>query len=133
MNILSKLINSTADIHISKYPMFVSYKPKFHKLNGTQIRDILNKLQPGDILLRSYDGYLNSILTPGFWSHSAIYMGENLVSHVVKAGLEIEDILNFCKTDHICVLRFKSNNTDLILEVLRPLDLARKGCRRFLV
>lgn len=119
MNLLSKLIKMTSDTHLSKYPMFVSYKPNFHKLKGYQIREVLETLQSGDILLRRYDGFLNTIFTPGFWGHAAIYMGSNLISHAIGEGIVIEDILDFCRTDHICIMRFKDNNTDIILEILR--------------
>ena len=108
MNILNKIIKLTGDIYIYRKPLFVMYKPEFHKLKGYEIRQILNNLKYGDILLRRFDGYLNTLLTPGFWGHASCYIGENKIIHAVAAGVVLEDILDFCRADSVCVLRNKN-------------------------
>ena len=113
MSLWQKIVKFTSDIYLSKYPMFLLYKPTFHKLKGKDIRKIIDNLQVGDILLRRFDGYLNTILTPGFWGHSAVYIGENKILHSVSQGVCEEDILDFCRTDSLCILRrikFDVNN-----------------------
>ena len=100
------LIKLTGDIYIHKYPLFVTYKPHHHKVKGKEVREILNKIEPGDILLRRFDGYLNTICTPGFWGHAAIYIGKDIVIHSVKEGVIQEDILEFSRCDSLAILRY---------------------------
>ena len=45
--------------------------------------------------------------------HSAVYIGENKILHSVSQGVCEEDILDFCRTDSLCILRrikFDVNN-----------------------
>lgn len=95
------------DVFIQKFPFFIMYKPALHKIKGYEIRQILDIIQPADILFRTFDGYLNSILTPGTWSHAGLYIGDNKMAHAVSAGVVTEDILDFCRTDNIALCRFK--------------------------
>lgn len=116
MNILNKLIGSTSKTHLSKYPLWISYNPQYHLLKGFEIRQIINNIEIGDILLRRFNGYLNSIFTPGYWGHSAIYYKPNTILHSVSAGVVEEDILDFCRTDSICVLRTEGIDIDSVIE-----------------
>ena len=45
--------------YFSKPPIIV-YDPSSYKVKGADVRELLGVLQPGDILLRAYDGYLDS-------------------------------------------------------------------------
>jgi hypothetical protein len=68
-------------------PLCLVEDPGSYKIKGTDIREILdgkNPIQPGDILLRGYDGYVDGELirrTGGaqgsgkFFSHAALYVG----------------------------------------------------------
>jgi len=87
----------------NRLPWFV-YRPDIHRVRGLDVRKILDTVQPGDILLRRFDNYLNTILTPGFWGHGGGYTGNNQMVHAVSQGTIEEDILNFCRADAICVL-----------------------------
>ena len=66
MKIPKFLVKFTGDCYLHPKPLFITYKPHHHKVSGTEVREILNTMKPGDILLRRYDGYLNTILTPGY-------------------------------------------------------------------
>ncbi len=121
MKILDWLVGLTSKIYISNMPLWISYKPEHHKLKGTQIRKVLDELQPGDIILRRFNGYLNTKFTPGFWGHSAIYCRENTIIHSVSAGVVEEDILDFCRTDSVIILRSNIDNIDIVL----------KNCQKF--
>lgn len=103
-------------IYLTKYPFWVFYNPKLHLIKGYEIRIILNEIKPGDILIRSYNGYLNSIFIPGFWSHTGIYVGGDKVIHALNNGMVEEDILDFLRTDNVAILRpkFDFNITDII-------------------
>jgi len=99
------LLKLTGNIYLYKPPMWIVYKPMHHKVKGSEVRSIINVLQDGDILLRRYDGYLNTLFTPGFWGHAALYVGNNNVIHAVGEGVIIEDILDFCRCDSVGVYR----------------------------
>jgi uncharacterized protein YycO len=98
------ILEFSGHAYFHKYPMFFVYKPNIHKVRGRAVREILNVVEPGDILLRRFDGYLNSLCT-GFWGHAGIYVGNNNMVHSVSAGCIKEDILNFCRADAVCILR----------------------------
>ena len=101
------LIRIVGHIYISKRPLWISYKPELHKVKGNEIRQILDLVKPGDILLRRYDGYLNTYFTPGFWSHAAICVDNNNIIHSVGEGVIKEDIINFCRCDSVTIIRIK--------------------------
>ncbi len=101
---LSKFLSN---IYIHNKPLFILYKPKLLKLKGFEIRQLLDNLEPGDILLRRTYGYLGSMFIPGFWSHSGLYVGNNNIIHAVGSGVIEEDILDFCRTDSMSILRIK--------------------------
>jgi uncharacterized protein YycO len=98
------MIEFTGHIKFSKYPMWIQYKPHLHDIKGNQVRQIIEALKPGDILLRKYSLYLNSLFT-GDWGHAGLYVGDNKVIHSLGQGVIKEDILNFCRTDSICIQR----------------------------
>ena len=99
------LLSFSGHFYIHKYPGFFLYKPHVHKIKGHEIREIINNLKEGDILLRRLSRYLNTIFTPGFWGHAALYVGEGKVIHAVGEGVVYEDILDFCRCDSVCILR----------------------------
>lgn len=76
-----------------------------YELKGPDIRAIINHLQPGDIMLRRYNHYLGSVFIPGYWSHMALYLGDNTVIHMLGEGVTKEDILTFTRADDLCILR----------------------------
>ncbi len=123
INLPSWLLNFISNIHISKYPFFISYKPNFYKINGIQLREIINLIEPGDILLRKQDGYLNNFFTKGCYSHAGLFVGSYNsmqfgVIHVLSHGVVCEDIFDFCRTDHIAILRVKNIITKDISKAL---------------
>lgn len=116
MNLIYSLkkgfLNFLGATYVYKYPMFLTYKPMHHKVKGIELRQISYKIQPGDILLRRYDGYLNTIMMRvidkiGFWGHAGLFVGDNNVIHALGVGVISEDILDFGRCDSICVLRPK--------------------------
>jgi len=104
MKIPQWMIEFTGHAMLHKYPPWFMYRPDIHRVRGSDVRWVMESLRVGDIHLRRFDGYLNTILTPGFWGHAGIYVGRNQVVHAVSEGVILEDILNFCRTDAVCVL-----------------------------
>ena len=67
-------------------PLSIVEDPGAYKIKGDEVRQLIDSvLQPGDILLRGYDGYVDGVLIgltggandPGkYFSHAAIYCGD---------------------------------------------------------
>ena len=87
------------------YPMFVLFGHVAYKIKGTDQREIIDSIQPGDILLRRYDHYISGLMIPGYFTHAAFYSGNNKVIHMLGNGICEEDILTFMRCDDIAVLR----------------------------
>jgi uncharacterized protein YycO len=121
------LIKLTGDIYLHKFPFWCIYKPAHHKVKGYEVRKITKFLKTGDILLRRYDGYLNTYFTPGFWGHAGLYIGKDHLIHAVGQGVIKEDILDFCRTDSIAVLRIKNIKN---IEINKALAIARKFVKK---
>ena len=111
-----KLLTIIGDIKIYKTPMFVLYNPEEYdyKIRGNQIRAIEELIKPGDVLLRHYDHFLDSWLIPGYYSHSAIYIGEGKIIHAIAEGVREIDLIDFCQCDGICILRPESGQEKAI-------------------
>jgi uncharacterized protein YycO len=102
--IKSKLLSFFSDIRI--YPGGVIIAGDSHyEFKGQDMREALNNLQKGDVLLRRYSHYLGSVLVKGYYSHAAIYVGDNQVLHMLGEGITKEDILTFMRCDNMAILR----------------------------
>lgn len=113
------------------WPLFFIYDPRGYQVRGDEVREIINLIQPGDIVLRGYDKYLSGAFIPGYFSHSGLYVGEvkeedkglfdetkhtqqekyfktgeQMVIHSMAQGVFMEDIINFCRCDRMAILRF---------------------------
>lgn len=90
-----------------KRPFWFTINAIGYKLRGEHYRKIIKKLQPGDVLLRRFEGYIDKWFLPGFWNHAGIFCGgkKEQVIHALSEGVIKEDILNFMRTDHIIILR----------------------------
>ena len=49
------------------------------------------------------------MVTPGYWSHAAMYIGDDMVAHMLGDGITEEDILVFMRCDDVAVLRPRDN------------------------
>jgi len=108
------LVSFTGKIHISSSPPFICYNPKFHQLKGYEIRQILKKVQAGDIFVRRHNGYVSGLAIPGYWTHAALYVGDDKIQHATTHGVVEEDILDFFRCDSVCLLRPKQKFRDEI-------------------
>lgn len=77
----------------------VQWQPLIRK---EQIAEMQGKLQPGDILLERRNWFLSNAFLPGFWPHSALYVGT--VQDLEKAGLVRRDALGKWTSDDPNVL-----------------------------
>jgi len=132
MSVLKKLSNGFikifGDIKVFKWPFFLVYDPGSYKVKGGDAREVLDAVQPGDILLRGYDNYLDGYFIPGYFSHVGLYVGkvtekdaalvtnpagkelfksgEQMVVHAMAEGVFVQDVLDFCRADRMLILRF---------------------------
>ena len=128
MKIPKFLIKATGNIHLSKYPMWITYKPSHHKVKGNDVDDIKRMVMFGDYLMRRFDGYVNTVCTPGFWGHAGIYAGSNRVVHILGDGPVNENILDFCRADAICILQRKDYTEEIAAEMVsKAMEAQAKG------
>ena len=104
-NLKKKVVDFVANTKIYPYPGFILFSDASYKVKGPLMREVIDALQPGDILLRMYDHYVGSYFIPGYWTHSAHFEGPNNVIHMLGEGIVEEDILTFLRCDDVCVLR----------------------------
>lgn len=107
--IIKEILKFFGDIRIYTGGI-VLFGSSSYRVNGIDMRNVLNLIQSGDILLRRYDHYLSTFFIPGYYSHSAIYIGDNNVVHMLGDGIDKEDILTFLRCDAICILRCKDQS-----------------------
>lgn len=79
------------DLKYFKAPFFLVYDPSSYKVRGEDVRDLINVIQPGDVLLRAYDNYVDGLFIPGMFSHVGFYYGESSEAMRKAAGTIIDD------------------------------------------
>ena len=118
---LIKLRNSFltifGNIHLNNYFVWIPYyKPTSYKIKGKQTRELMATVKPGDVMLRGYDDYVDGLFI-GKWSHAALVLNETEVIHSMSQGVFRQDLLDFYRTDRICILR-PNLNADELKQVL---------------
>ena len=103
--IKSAFLKWFSDIQLFRVPLWFIFGKTSYNINGVDSRNILNVLQPGDVLLRRYDHYVAGLFIPGYFTHVSIYVGDDNVIHMLGDGICKEDILTFLRCDDILVLR----------------------------
>lgn len=103
------LLTIFGDIKVFRWPLWIVYDPDMYGMTGSKIRAVLDIIKPGDIVLRGYRHYADGYFIPGKYSHSGIYIGDNMVVHAVAEGVCKIDILDFLMCDICCVLRPKKD------------------------
>jgi len=98
-------MNWFGDIKIFKSPMFIVFGNTSYKMKGPHERAVLNIIKKGDVLLRRYEKFISGRLIPGFYTHAAVYIGDDRVIHAIGKGVCNEDILTFMHCDYVAVLR----------------------------
>ncbi|MBU1106816.1 MAG: hypothetical protein KKB51_09135 [Candidatus Riflebacteria bacterium] len=96
------------DVKVFKWPMFIVYHPTTFKIKGWHTREIMTAINPGDVVMRAYDDYLDGYFIPkgeSRCSHSGLYVGDNKIVHSIAEGSTLDDIIDFCRADRIVVLR----------------------------
>lgn len=96
------------DIKVFKWPLFIVYSPTSFAIKGHDTRVISKNVQPGDVIMRAYNNYLDGYFIPkgeSGCSHSGLYIGDNKIVHSIAEGSIVDDIIDFCRADKVVVLR----------------------------
>jgi len=113
----SKFLTFFGDIKCFRFPLFLVYDPDDFQISGSDTEEIMSTLEPGDIILRGYNRYLDgkfinifSIDTSksvigGDWSHGAIYVGNGKIIHAIAEGVSETNVVEFTRCDRICIFR----------------------------
>lgn len=93
-----------------KHPFWFTINATTFRLKGKHYRDLEPLIQPGDIVIRRFEGYVDKWFIPGWWNHAGIYLGKidgknHNVVHAISDGVVIDDLIDFMRTDHMIVLR----------------------------
>lgn len=91
-------------------------------------KQMIDELQPGDILITRHDTAFTNLFIPGFWPHAALYVGT--VAERESMGVDIQADTAAKWTDQVCILealkdgvRFRPVTETLAVDnfiVLRP-------------
>ena len=103
----SKFLTIFGDIKVFKYPLWIVYDPCQYQICGQKLREILDLVQPGDIIARGYVNYLDGYFIPGKYSHTGVVISANTMIHSVAEGVCKVDILDFLQCDRCCIIRPK--------------------------
>lgn len=92
------------------HPFWFTINAKTFQLRGKHCRIIEQLIQPGDIVIRRFEGYVDKWLIPGWFNHAGIYIGkingrDYKVIHAISDGVVVEDLIDFAHTDHMVVMR----------------------------
>ncbi len=127
MRLRDRLLTILGDLKVFRYPLWLVYDPGSYRVKGRDMREVLELVRPGDVLVRGFDAYLDGKLIPGTFSHAGLYLGETTaadralvppchrdalalgpqtVIHAIAEGVRTEDVLDFCRCDRLAILRF---------------------------
>lgn len=109
MKILNSIYKNIAgifgDVKYFNYPLFLLYDPSDYHISYDDYKTFTSTLIRGDIILRTYDHYLDGAIIPGFYSHAALYLGDDLIIHAVADGIIYTDPYEFAKCDGLAIIR----------------------------
>ncbi|MFC1542544.1 hypothetical protein ACFL4M_01470 [Pseudomonadota bacterium] len=86
-----KLLTWFGDLKFFWIPPMIVYDPSPYGVKGEDVREVINLIQPGDILLRSYEKYVDGWFIPGEFSHVGFFYGATTEDNRKSAGTMIDD------------------------------------------
>ena len=88
------------------------------------IRDLKSHLQPGDVFVTRHDDAMSNVFLPGFWPHSALWIGEHDtdILEAKKDGVLYRNVDETLQVDAFTVLRPKLAPADIQTALGRARD-----------
>ena len=106
----SKFLTAFGDIKVFRFPLFLVYDPDDFEITGSEVLKIMGVLEPGDVILRGYNRYLDGKFIPDKlkFSHGALYVGNGKIIHAVAEGVSETNVIDFTRCDRIAIFRPKA-------------------------
>jgi len=103
------IIKFFGDIQFFPAPLFcLLWGDTHYHVKAEELRVIFKILKKGDILLVRTNRYVSSWFIPGFYTHVALSLGDNIIIEAVTDGVQLNDILSLGRCDYVCILRPKN-------------------------
>ena len=133
--IWSGFLTAFGDIKVFSWPCWFVYDPDDYMVTGKKTLEIMEILEPGDVILRGYNHYADGKFIPSKtgWSHGAIYVGGGKIIHAVAEGVSETDVVEFTRCDRIAIFRPAKYKREVIkkakefLKVKVPYDFGFKN------
>lgn len=104
-SIKKTLLSMFGDMKVYKWPLFLVYCPDSFRVKGLHTLEVIDLIQPGDIIQRKYVHYLDGYFIPGSYSHTGVYIGNNKVIHAIAEGVSEINLIDFMRCDAVRILR----------------------------
>lgn len=83
-------------------------------------RKLMKLAEPGDILCRKYDCYVDSLFIQGEYTHSGILTHKDKIVHSIAEGVKSDDILDFVlDTEGFILLRPKYDTEQSVMSATK--------------
>lgn len=101
------------------HPFWFTVNAKTFQLKGKHYRIVEQLIQPGDIIIRRFEGYVDKVFIPGWFNHAGIYIDKfhnqnHQIIHAISDGVIVDDLIDFMRTDHMIVLRAPEGQEEAI-------------------
>ena len=102
-NVRQWVLDALGRVRVYGRPLWFVFGPRGYEVKARHLRKALAFLEPGDVLVRRYDSCLLSLLIPGRFSHSGVYVGTEtvcgdtagVVVHALGTGVQKTDVIDF--------------------------------------
>jgi hypothetical protein len=74
--VIDWFIRMFGDLKFFKVPPVIVWDPGSYRVKGKDVREAMRLVEPGDVLVRGYGGYVDGWFIPGYFSHAGLYLGE---------------------------------------------------------
>lgn len=74
--LIDGFIRIFGDLKVFSRPPVIVYDPGGYRVKGAEVRQVMSRIEPGDLLVRGYRGYLDGWFIPGYFSHVGMYLGK---------------------------------------------------------